>query len=128
MSTTLSHRLDERLAFGLTLAIAAGALALANFAGNGENGGAGPYAATLALTAAVAAVLLFRVLPTTADPARAGWILGVLALVTCVAFWSGLPFALGIPAIYAGIRADRAGPQALGALAVVAAVVGCAIG
>lgn len=128
MPTTLSQRLDERLAFGVTLVIAAGALALANFIGDGENGGAGPYVATLALTAVVAAVLLFRVLPTSADPARAGWILGALALVTCLVFWSGLPFALGIPAIYAGVRAERTGPQALGALAVVAAVVGCAIG
>jgi hypothetical protein len=128
MPTTLTHRLDERIVYGITLAIAAGALALANFAGNGDNGGAGPYAATLAVTAVLAAVLLFRVLPTTADPARAGWILGALALVTCVAFWSGLPFALGIPAIYAGARAGRSGPQVLGALAVIAAAVGCAIG
>ena len=129
MTDTLTHRLqDNRLAAGITLALAAAALAFANFAGSGENGGAGPYAITLGVTAIIAAVLFGRVLPTVADPARAGWILAALALVTCVAFWSGLPFVFGIGAMYAGARAERTGPIALGGLAVLLATVGCLIG
>jgi hypothetical protein len=129
MTTTMLHRMqDERLAAGVTLAIAALALAFANFGGSGDNGGAGAYAITLGLTAVVAAVLFGRVLPTTAAPARAAWILAALAIVTCVLFWSGLPFVLGIGAIYSASRAGTAGPAALGAFAVALAFVGCVVG
>ena len=129
MDTTTLHRMqDERLAGGLALTLAAAATAVANFAGNGENGGAGPYAIGLAVCAVLAAVLFARVLPNTAEPARAAWILAALALVSCVAFWSGLPFVFGVGAMYAGSRAGRAAPVALGALAFVVALVGCIIG
>src|SRR5688572_10847923 len=94
MTTTLHRIQDERLAATLALLITAGGLALANFAGNGDNGGAGIYAASLAVNALIAAALFGRVLPG-ADPARASWILAALALVTCIAFWSGLPFVFG---------------------------------
>ena len=129
MTTTLTHPLqDARLAAGLTVVLAAGALALANFGGTGENGGPAAYAVSLAVVALLAAWLFGRVVPGTADPARTAWILAGVAVVANVAFWSGLPFVFGIAAVAAAARAGRAAPAALGALAVVAALVGCAIG
>jgi hypothetical protein len=35
-------------------------------------------------------------------PARTSLILGVLAFLTLIGFWTGLPFALGVPALYLG--------------------------
>ena len=128
MTTTLHRFQDERLAAGLALVLAAVALAFANFAGSGENGGAGPYAVTLGVCAILAAVLFGRVLPNAADPARAAWILAALALVSCVAFWSGLPFVLGMGAVYSAGRAGRTAPAALGGLAIVLAFVACLAG
>jgi hypothetical protein len=129
MTTTTLHRMqDERLAGGLALLITVGALAVANFAGDGDNGGVAPYAACVAGCAILAAVLFGRVLPDAADQARAGWILAALALVTCPVFWSGLPFVLGMGAVYSGGRAERSAPVALGALAIALALVGCVIG
>ena len=128
MTTTLHRIQDERAAGTLALLITAVALAFANFAGTGENGGVGPYAVCLGVVAILAAVLFGRVLPHAADPARAGWILAGLALITCVAFWSGLPFVLGMGAVYSGGRAGKNGPVALGAAAIVLAFVGCVIG
>ena len=125
MTTTLHRIQDERLAGGLAVLLAIGALAAANFSGSGENGGAGPYAITVAACAIVAAVLFARVLPGAANPARASWILVALAFVSCVVFWSGLPIVLGMAAVYSGLRADRSVPAALGALAVVLGVVAC---
>ena len=126
MTTTLTHRLqDERLAAGLTLIITAVGLAFANFAGNGENGGAVEYAVSVGVIVLIAAWLFGRAMPSTP---RAAWILAGLALLTCAAFWSGLPFVLGIGAIYAGARAERTGPVALGAIAVALGFAGCVIG
>ena len=126
MTTTLHRMQDERLAAGLALLITVVALVFANT--SGENGGVGPYVVCVAVTAILAAVLFGRVLPGTEDPARAGWILAALALVTCVAFWSGLPFVLGMGAVYSGGRAGHTGPVAVGALAIVLAFVACVIG
>ena len=128
MTTTLHRMQDERLAGALALTLTAIALAFANFAGSGDNGGAVPYVVCVGAMAVLAAVLFGRVLPQAGDPARAGWILAALALVTCVVFWSGLPFVLGMGAVYSGGRAGRAAPVALGALAIVVAFVGCVIG
>ena len=128
MTSTIHRIQDERLAAGLALLITIGALAVANFAGDGDNGGAGPFAFSVAVSAVVAAVLFGRVLPNAANPLRAGWILAALALATCVAFWSGLPFVLGMAAIYSAARADHKGPAAVGALAVALALVGCFVG
>ena len=127
-STTLNPIRDERLAGGLALILTIAALAPANFADSGENGGAGPYAVCVGVAVILTAVLFGRVLPATDRPLRAAWILAALALVTCLAPWSGLPFTLGIGAVYSGARAGRAAPAAAGALAVVLGVVGCIIG
>jgi len=91
--------------------IAIGALAVASFSGNGDNGGPAPYAITVAGCAIVAAVLFAHVLPGAAYPDRTSWILAALALITCVVFWTGLPIVLGMAAVYSGLRADppRAG-------------------
>jgi hypothetical protein len=128
MTTTLHRIQDERLAGGLAMLLAIGALAVANFSGTGDDGGAGPYAITIAACAIVAAVLFARVLPHAANPAAASWILAALGLVTCVVFWTGLPIVLGMGAVYSGLRADRRAPAVLGAIAVVLGVVGCLVG
>ena len=128
METTLTPIRDERLAGGLAVLVAAAALAVANFSGTGENGGAEAFAFGVGLVAVLALVLFGRVLPAVEHPARAGWILAVLAVASCVVFWSGLPFPLGFGAAYCGARAGRAGPAAVGLLAVAAAVAGCVVG
>jgi hypothetical protein len=128
MTTTLHRIQDERLAGALAILLAAAALLPANFAGNGENGGAGPYAIGVAACAAIAAVLFLRVLPAAANPGRAAWILAGLGVVSLVVFWSGLPIVLGMGAVYAGTRSGRTGAVALGALTIAAGVVGCVIG
>ena len=129
-TTTLTRIQDERLAAGLSILIAAVALVFANFVGaEGEHGGPGEYAFCLGISTVLAALLFGRVLPGAADPARAGWILAGLALVTgFLAPWSGLPFVLGIGAVYSGARAGTRGPIVLGALFVVLSFVACLIG
>jgi hypothetical protein len=53
----------------------------------------------------IAAGLLLRFVPATEAetdgnaPARRALVLGVVALVTCVVFWTGLPIIIGIPAL-----------------------------
>ena len=129
MTTTLHRMQDERLAAGLALLITVVALAIANFAGDGENGGVGPYVVCVAVSAILAGVLFGRVLPSVEDPARAAWILAALALpIAFVAFWSGLPFVLGMGAIYSAGRAGRTAPAALGALIIVLTAIACVIG
>ncbi|HZB22309.1 MAG TPA: hypothetical protein VE444_00565 [Gaiellaceae bacterium] len=127
MTTTIHRMQNEWLAAGLALVITAVALAFANF-GGGDNGGVGPYVVCVGVSAILAAVLFGRVLPNADDPVRAGWILAAFALVTCVVFWTGLPFVLGMGAIYCGARAGRSAPIALGALAIVLAFAGSVIG
>lgn len=112
--------------------LTAAALAAANFVNEGENGGVGPYAVTLAISLAVAAAIFGWAIPRTERPARAGLIAGTFALLALPVFWSGLPYVLGPAAIVYGLlgraRADGGGAAtvavALGALATVAAVAG----
>lgn len=127
MTTSLNRMQDERLAAVLALIITSGALAFANFGGSGNNGGVGPYVVCVGVSAILAAVLFGRVLPN-ADGTRVPWILAALAIATCVVFWSGLPFVLGMGAIYSGTKAGRNGPAALGALAIVLAAAACVLG
>jgi hypothetical protein len=72
-------------------------------------------------------------------PARTGLILGIVALVTCVVFWTGLPFPLGAGAVALGLAGRELAPRAgdggrataavvLGALAVLLAFVGLLVG
>jgi peptidoglycan/LPS O-acetylase OafA/YrhL len=88
----------------------------------------------------IAAALLLRFVPATEAegdgnaPARRALVLGALALVTMIFFWTGLPIVLGVPALVLGAegRARAAthgqGPEAtagavLGGFAVIVTVV-----
>jgi hypothetical protein len=108
-------------------------LAIGNFKDDTGQGGAGPFVIAVVLSMAVSALLLFRLWGgLTGRPAYWGFVLGLLAFLSCVAFWLGLPFVLGVPAIAVAARAGgetraRVG-LVLGALGVVLGAVGCVIG
>jgi hypothetical protein len=110
--------------------LAAIALAAANFTGDGENGGVGPYAFTLIVSIAVAVVLFGWAIPRIERPARAGLVVGVLGILSVAAYWTGLPYVLGPAAIVLGLlgRARVEGKNAatasvvLGALATAGAI------
>jgi hypothetical protein len=79
----------------------------------------------------IAAGLLLRFVPATeaeADgnaPARRALVLGAVALVTCVVFWTGLPIVIGIPAlVLAAEGRARAATYGQGAEATAGAVLG----
>ena len=79
----------------------------------------------------IMAGLLLRFVPDTeaeADgnaPARRALVLGIVALVTCVFFWTGLPIVIGIPAlVLAAEGRARAGTYDGGAEATAGAVLG----
>ena len=131
MPTTMSGSLDERVMGAAALVLALAGAASANFGAGGENGGAGPFAITAVALVLIAALVFGRVLPATASPAKVAIWCAALAVVTLVAFWSGLPMLLGVAAIAAGMRSETtAGTVAaiVGALAAVAGLVGCIIG
>ena len=129
MTLSRQHVLGAGL---FSAALTAAALAAANFAGDGGNGGAGPYAVTLAVSLAIAAALFGWAIPRTERPARAGLVAAVFAVLSIPVFWSGLPFVLGPGAVVYGLlgraRGENVGAATaavvLGALATVAAVVG----
>ena len=107
-------------------------LAIANYNGSG-NGGTGPFLVCVAITLAAAAGLLYwQWERLSSRPAHWSLVLGIVAIVSCVVFWSGLPFAFGVTAIGLGARASgetraRIG-LFLGGLAVFAAALGCIFG
>jgi hypothetical protein len=94
----------------------------------------------------IAAALLMRLVPATeADqdgankPARRALVLGVLSVIAFPAFWTGLPFALGVPALALASTGQARAPQeghgqratvaaVLAAVAIVAAFVVCVAG
>lgn len=135
MSETLSGTTNLRLIGAAATVVGIGALAVANFAGNGENGGAGPFAFASAIAILAAIVLFERVVPRSMDrpnAARIALILAGLTLLTGVVFWSGLPQVLGPAAIVLGLAAPRNGESVaaigIGTLAYVASLVACLIG
>jgi hypothetical protein len=99
-----------------------------------------------ALASLIAAALLLRFVPASESdpdgdnkPARHALILGVLSLVTIVVFWTGLPFALGVPALALAATGRGRAPQqghggqataaaVLAALAIVLSIVVCITG
>ena len=119
----------------LAAALTAAALAVANFAGDSENGGTWPYVVTLAACIVVAAVLFGWAIPRTEQPGRAGVIAGALAVLSLPVFWTGLPYVLGPAAIVFGLlgrtrpggRGVATAAVILGLLATVAAAVGLII-
>lgn len=84
-----------------------------------------------AIGTAILAGLLLRFVPATeseADgnaPARRALVVGAAALITLVAFWTGLPIVLGVPAlVLAAEGRARAGTYGQGAEATAGAVLG----
>jgi hypothetical protein len=125
--TALSRRLTTYAVAGLVVA------AVIIFAGNyrvekGENGGLGPAIITAVGCLIVTAVIYALVLPRTQRPDRTAVILGVLAVLSLVVFWSGMTPVLAAGAFAAtrdrddvsrGVRAA----QIAGAVAAVLALV-----
>jgi hypothetical protein len=81
--------------------------------------------------ALILAALLLRFVPATEAetdgnaPARRALVLGVVALVTCVVFWTGLPIVIGVPAMVLGAEGRaRAGTYGHGGEATAGAVLG----
>jgi hypothetical protein len=79
----------------------------------------------------IAAALLLRFVPATEAemdgnaPARRALVLGALALITLVVFWTGLPIVLGIPAlVLAAEGRARAATHGQGGEATAGAVLG----
>ncbi|HEX2893401.1 MAG TPA: hypothetical protein VHO29_05300 [Marmoricola sp.] len=92
----------------------------------GQNGGVGPMIIGIVLSAAAALAIGILVFSRARHFERPAIVLAVLALLTVVAFWSGLPFVLGAHAVTLARRGSgrlAVSAQLLGALAVVAAVV-----
>ena len=83
-----------------------------------------------AVCTVIAAVLLLRLVPSVESdarpdnrPARVGLILGVLSLVCVAVFWTGLPFALAVPALVLGAEGRaREATQGRGGAATAAVV------
>jgi hypothetical protein len=110
----LIHSRQNLLGTGLAAgALTALALAAANFAGDGENGGTGPYAVTVIASLALAGLLFDWAIPRIERPARAGLVTGVIGALAIAVYWTGLPFVLGPAAIVLGLlgraRADGKG-------------------
>ena len=99
-----------------------------------------------AVASLIAALLLMRFVPASeADPsgdnkpARRALILGVLSFITIAVFWTGLPFALGVPALALAATGQARAPQEghggqataaaiLATLAIVVSIVFCITG
>jgi hypothetical protein len=89
-----------------------------------------------AIVIAVAVVLFWGIVPRITRPGLGGLIIGILAVVSLVVFWLGLPSPLAGAATVLGLAARESGSEvgkgnaalALAAIAVVAAVVLAFIG
>ena len=71
-----------------------------------------------AVASLIAALLLMRFVPASEaepsgdnKPARRALILGVLSFITIAVFWTGLPFALGVPALALAATGQARAPQ-----------------
>ena len=135
MSVTASPITNERLIGPIVAAIALGAIAVANFAIEGdESGGAGPFAICAVVSLIVATLLFGRVVPRAKEgsTARVALMLAALSVLTLVAFWSGLPQVLAPAAIVLGLAAPRSAEAvaatAIGTVAYAASLVGVFVG
>ena len=89
-----------------------------------------------AITIAVAVVLFWGIVPRVTRPGLGGLVIGILAVVSIVVFWLGLPSPLAGAATVLGLSARESGSEAgkgtaalvLAALAIAAAVVLALIG
>jgi hypothetical protein len=101
---------NDRLAGGLTAAIAVAAMAAANFIGvAGEDGGLMPFLVTTAITLLMVALVFGWAIPRYRDGAagKAALVLAVLAVVTLIGYWSGIPEVLAPAAIVLGLAGRR---------------------
>ena len=89
-----------------------------------------------AITIAVAVVLFWGIVPRVTRPGLGGLVIGILAVVSLVIFWLGLPSPLAGAAAVLGFAARESGSEvgkgnaalALAAMAIVAAVVFAFVG
>jgi hypothetical protein len=97
------------------------ALAAANFLGTepGESGGGAEYVVTLGASLLVAVALFGWVIPRAERPGRSGLVVGLIALLSLAAFWSGLPMVLGPGAAVLGLLGRDRGEGATATAAVV---------
>ncbi|HET6911060.1 MAG TPA: hypothetical protein VFH54_17155 [Mycobacteriales bacterium] len=134
MTTTTSSALNPVRPLAQTTAVTGlGIAGLIIFAGNynlgrGENGGVGPAIITAVGCLLVTAVLYGAVLPRTRRSNRTAVILGILAVLSLAAFWSGVTPVLagaalattsGVPVTSRGTRIA----QAAGGVATIIALV-----
>jgi hypothetical protein len=106
----------------LAVALAAAALAVANFVSTepGENGGGVAYTVTLGISLIVAAGVFGWAIPRSERPAHVGLVVGAIGLLSVAAFWSGLPYVLGPAAVVLGLLGrTRQGQRRAGSVAVV---------
>ncbi len=121
-------------------------VALANFVQEDESGDASAFIVSSVVSILVASGMFLFVVPRAEEearrdngPAMIGLILGAIAALLLLVYWSGLPFAVGVPAFALGsLGRDRArelggegaaiAAQMLGAVAVVLALLGCVFG
>jgi hypothetical protein len=89
-------------------------LILANFVAMdpGEAGGTMEFIVTGTLALGAWLLLFGWYAPRADRPAAAGVAAGVFALVSVVAFWSGLPIVLGAAAVVLGARGRESSPRA----------------
>ena len=134
---------------GVVLILAALAFAYLLDVGGSESGfEADPlgWLIVSAIASLILAALMLRLVPRTEEdpdtgnkPARIGLVLSIVSLVAGVVFWTGLPFAIGLPALVLGAEGvGRAGTQGrrpeataamfISAFAIVASFITCIIG
>jgi hypothetical protein len=135
MSTTVDRITNTSLIGPLAVTIAIVAVAAANFTGNGENGGAAPFAVSAVIVIALGVFLFGRAVPRALEgkrPARIALALATVSVLTLFAFWSGLPQILAPAAIVLGLAAPRSGESVAAVVIATAAyalsLVGAAIG
>ena len=117
-----------------SVALAIVLLAIGAYGGDDDD--TGYFLIASAITIAVAVVLFWVIVPRITRPGLGGLIIGILAVVSLVVFWLGLPAPLAGAAAVLGLTARESGSEAgkgtaalaLAAVAVVAAVVFAFIG
>ena len=135
MSATVTGITNERVVGPVVALIALGCLAVANFVGEGENGGPAAFAVTALIAVALTAWVFGRVIPSARESdrtSRMALIFAVLAVLTLFVFWSGLPHVLAPASIVLGLAGPRSRESVaaivLGSAAYVLAIVAVFIG
>ena len=135
MSATVTGITNERVVGPVVALIMLGCLAVANFVGEGENGGPAEFAVTAVIALALTAWVFGRVIPSARESGRTSrlaLILAVVAVLTLFVFWSGLPHVLAPAAVVLGMVGPRnresVAATVLGSAAYVLAIVAVFIG